>query len=145
MPADLIEFLQQPLAQFIIWTTIGLMVTMIGYFIVQKFRDQSGNDQLTPNELLTNFREMNMEGDIDDAEFRTIRTVLAPQLSEFIGVSQTSDRTTPADQNEPPAELPQAEIHPKPDADGPTSTEGIVETDDEVDGEDWVKNENGGD
>ncbi|MFP6673466.1 MAG: hypothetical protein VB878_00170 [Pirellulaceae bacterium] len=82
MPPDLIEYLQQPLPQAVIWTTILVMATIIGGFVVQKFRGQSDNDRLTPNELLTNFREMNQEGNIEDAEFRTIKTVLGPKLIE---------------------------------------------------------------
>ena len=82
MPADLLDYLQQPVPQTVIWTTVLLMVTIIGAFVVQKFRGKSGQDKLTPSELLTHFREMNQEGGIDDAEFRTINTVLGPKLTE---------------------------------------------------------------
>jgi hypothetical protein len=99
MPADLIEYIQQPVPQAVIWVTVLMMVSIAAFYVVQKFRDQSGDDHLTPNELLTNFREMNQEGDIDDGEFRTIKTVLGPQLLD------------PADHSAPDTSTPKA---PKP-------------------------------
>jgi hypothetical protein len=99
MPADLIEYIQQPVPQAVIWVTVLMIVSMAAFYVVQKFRDQSGDDHLTPNELLTNFREMNQEGDMDDGEFRTIKTVLAPQLLD------------PADHSAPDTSTPKA---PKP-------------------------------
>lgn len=92
VPPDFIDYLQQPVPQAVIWVTILLVMSMLGFYLVQKFRDQSGEDQLTASELLTNFREMNQEGDIDDGEFRTIKTVLAPRLQE---------------ENAPEAEIPE--------------------------------------
>ena len=44
------------------------------------FRGRADQDQLTAHDLLTNFREMHHEGDINDAEFRTIKTVLGERI-----------------------------------------------------------------
>ena len=66
----------------VIWVTVLLILLVVGYYLVMKFRDQSGEDRLTSNQLLTNFREMNEQGDISDTEFRQLKTVLGDQLTE---------------------------------------------------------------
>ena len=43
----------------VIWVTVLLILLVVGYYLVMKFRDPSGDDRLTSNQLLTNFREMN--------------------------------------------------------------------------------------
>jgi uncharacterized membrane protein len=78
------DFLATPTAQAVIWMFALAVVLVLGYYIVQKFRDGTGEDRLTANELMTNFREMNREGDITDEEFRTIKTVLREPLKSEV-------------------------------------------------------------
>ena len=76
------EFLLSTPAQAVIWTAALLVLVAIGWYVVGRFRDRSDDNQLTANDLLTNFRELHHQGDIDDAEFRTIKTVLGGKLQE---------------------------------------------------------------
>ena len=76
----MLQFLRTTEAQAVIWVTALLMLAVIGYYIVRRFRDLSGDDNPTANELLSNFRELHQEGDISDKEFRTIKTVLKEKL-----------------------------------------------------------------
>lgn len=76
------EFLSSTPAQLIIWLTALAVLTVIGVFVVQKFRGQTGKDQLDANQLLTNFRDLHDEGDISEKEFRNIRTVLGDKLQQ---------------------------------------------------------------
>jgi uncharacterized membrane protein len=71
-----LEFLGTPTAQAVLWLTVLLCLLLVAFYIVKRFRDGADDDRLTTSELLTNFREMNRGGDISDAEFRTIKTVL---------------------------------------------------------------------
>ena len=154
---DLIEYLQQPVPQVVIWMTVLLMVSMVAFYVVQRFRDQSGEDHLTANELLTNFREMNLEGDIEDGEFRTIKTVLAPQLLDSdqegseAGPTPEAKRSTKAGKKkecgaevsdsdaESPRGLP-TEDSPTSD---PTTADREIEDEIEDEGEDTAKNTGG--
>jgi len=75
----------------VIWGTVLVCMLMVGAYLVKKFRDRSGGDRLTANQLLTNFREMERGGDITDSEFRTIKTVLGERLqAETRDSSETS-------------------------------------------------------
>jgi hypothetical protein len=77
-----VDFLQTPLAQIIGSVTMLLVLLVVAYYIVRRFRDRTTEDHSTSNELLTNFREMHHEGDISDAEFRVIKSVLGGKLRQ---------------------------------------------------------------
>jgi uncharacterized protein YpuA (DUF1002 family) len=79
-----LEFLSTREAQAVLWMAVLAVLLMAAYYLVQKLRDRTGDDHLTSNELLTNFREMEREGDISEAEFRTIKTVLGERLQSEI-------------------------------------------------------------
>lgn len=57
---------------------VGLVVA--GVLTVQIFRGRVAEKGTTANELLTNFQEMRSRGDIDDADFRKIKSVLGAEL-----------------------------------------------------------------
>jgi hypothetical protein len=57
---------------------IGLVI--VGVLIVQSFRGSAVRKGPTANELLTNFQEMRSRGDIDDADYRKIKSVLGAEL-----------------------------------------------------------------
>ena len=59
-----------------------LVLMAVGWYVVRSFRDRISDDQLSANQLLTNFRELHQQGDISDAEFRTIKTVLGEKLQQ---------------------------------------------------------------
>jgi uncharacterized membrane protein len=80
MLKNFFEFLTTPVVQSVLWLTVLAVALVVGYAIVKRFRDEIDDDRVSASELLTNFREMNREGDITDAEFRTIRTALGERL-----------------------------------------------------------------
>jgi uncharacterized membrane protein len=57
---------------------IGLVI--VGVVIVQSFRGGAADKGATANELLANFQEMRSRGDIDDADYRRIKSVLGAEL-----------------------------------------------------------------
>ncbi len=78
----MLKFLTTTEAQAVLYVSALLVLMTIGYYIVLRFRDRTDEDQLTANELLTNFREIHQQGDINDTEYRTIKTTLGEQLQE---------------------------------------------------------------
>ena len=81
------QFLLSTPAQLVIWLTVLAVLVAIGGYIVGRLRDRSDDERLTANELLSNFREMHDQGDIDPAEFRNIKTVLGVKLQRELNVS----------------------------------------------------------
>ena len=63
----------------VVRATILLVVSIIGFYIVQRVRDVA-DDTETTGDLLSKFREMEHQGDLSETEFRTIKTVLAARM-----------------------------------------------------------------
>lgn len=76
------EFLFSAPAQAVIWTVVLVFLAVVGWYVAGRFRDRTEKSHLSANELLTNFRELHQRGGINDAEFRTIKTVLGAKLQE---------------------------------------------------------------
>ncbi len=71
----------------IVWVTVLLMIVAVGWYVVGKFRDRSENDQETSSNLLTNYRELHSQGNLSDAEYRNIKSVLATKLQDELNDS----------------------------------------------------------
>jgi hypothetical protein len=62
--------------QLVVWSAVLCLLLAVGVFVVRRLRDfATGNDD-SRTHLVTNFREMKVQGDISDAEFRTINALL---------------------------------------------------------------------
>ena len=76
------EFLHTPTAQVILSLAVLAVFVVIGVYVVLRFRGFSDEDEQSANQTYTNFREMYEQGDISDAEFRKLKTVLGRQIEE---------------------------------------------------------------
>ena len=86
------DILQTNIAQVVISFTGLLILTMIGAYVVLRFRDSIEDDE-TSSDVLTKFREMRHEGYLGEAEYRTIRTDLESKLSEHSLAKPEESRT----------------------------------------------------
>jgi len=59
-----------------------LLFAAVGACLARRFRGCAEEDRKPTSELLTKFREMESRGHLSDAEYRTIKTVLAVPLRE---------------------------------------------------------------
>lgn len=77
-------FLDANMFDLAIW--VGVLVVLLGaaVWLVRKFRDSAAQEEQLSLDDLTNFQEMRQKGDIDDAEFRTIKSVLGARLRREI-------------------------------------------------------------
>ena len=87
MLRDIWHFLQTPAAHAVLFVSIALTLSVIGYYIVRKFRDQISDDGGTTHHL-TKFREMEQQGVLSDAEFRTIKIVLGAHVTDELTEEQ---------------------------------------------------------
>ena len=76
------EFLASPVASWVMLLASFAGVVALGFFIISKVRDRGESDELPASELLTNFQELHNRGGLSDAEYRTIKSVLAERLQE---------------------------------------------------------------
>ena len=57
-----------------------MVFLIVATLIVQRFRGGAADKGTTANELMTKFQEMRKRGDISDADYRKIKSVLGNQL-----------------------------------------------------------------
>lgn len=74
--------LQDLALELSLWGLILVVMIGAGYVLVRRFRSYAVEDKGTPLDMLTNFREMSSKGDITDAEFRTIKSLLGSARGE---------------------------------------------------------------
>jgi hypothetical protein len=86
----MLEFLQTTTAQTVIGFAGLLVLTMMGTYVVLRFRDSIEDDE-TSTDLLTKFREMRHEGYLSETEYRTIRTEIESKLSKPASTETDSD------------------------------------------------------
>jgi uncharacterized membrane protein len=80
----MLNFLSGSVGQSVIWVTTGIILLLVGVWVVRRFRGRIDDDQLPTRDLLTNFRELHQAGEISDEEFRTIKTRLGAKLPSEI-------------------------------------------------------------
>jgi flagellar biogenesis protein FliO len=68
------------LAQLMLGLGVLLALVIAGALVVQRFRGSAADKGPTANELMSKFQEMKRRGDISDADYRKIRSVLGNQL-----------------------------------------------------------------
>lgn len=60
---------------------VALVAGSVGYYVVKYLRGATSKDDTNAADLTLNFEEMRREGDISEAEFRTIQSVLGKTQS----------------------------------------------------------------
>jgi uncharacterized membrane protein len=63
----------------------GLLALLtIAWVVLRKLRGNTQQNEDTAGEFLSNLQELRREGDISDAEYRTIKAVLGAQLQQRV-------------------------------------------------------------
>jgi hypothetical protein len=72
------------LSEALVWTGLALCALGSGILLLRNLRSGSAKQESTASELLSKFRELHSEGELSDAEYRTIKTQLAAELQQQI-------------------------------------------------------------
>jgi uncharacterized membrane protein len=70
----------ETLAQVLIGLAMLMGLVIVGVFVVQRFRGSAAEKGQSAQELIANFQEMRSRGDISDADYRKIKSVLGAEL-----------------------------------------------------------------
>lgn len=70
----------ETLTQVLLWLAVLIGLVVVGVLVVQRFRGGAAGTGRPDGDLLTNFEEMHREGDINEAEYRTIKSVLGERI-----------------------------------------------------------------
>jgi len=77
---------------------ILVILILFAWYVLRNFRGRIDEDIPERNDHLDNFREIRSKGDISEAEFRNIKTVLGDQLHQ--GTAGSDDSIDDADLDE---------------------------------------------
>ena len=83
----MVEFLRTSQAQAVIWVAVAVILSVVAWYIVARFRDRAEGEDTT-SQHLTKFREMERQGVLSDDEFRTIKTALGRKLQDEIKIDE---------------------------------------------------------
>ncbi len=72
------------LLQLIVGIGILLALIIVAVLIVQRFRGSAVKTDLSASVLMTNFQEMRKRGDISEADYRKVKSVLGEQLQSDV-------------------------------------------------------------
>jgi hypothetical protein len=75
---------EDPIANLVIWLTLAAIGVAVAFYLLGKIRRQTAQQELSANELISEFRNLHSRGVLSDAEFRTIKTRLADRLQDEI-------------------------------------------------------------
>lgn len=70
----------------LIWVTVLLIVIVGGSFAIRKIRIKSLQHELNAEELLTKFRDCYTKGELNDEEFRKIKSMLMGEIEAEVKV-----------------------------------------------------------
>ena len=70
--------------QIAIWMSVLFGLIVVAWLVVQRFRGGAADVGQSESQMLTKFQEMRQEGDISEAEYRTIKSVLGEQLQRNV-------------------------------------------------------------
>ena len=73
-----------------LWLAVLVFLVGVAVYGVRKLREGIDNNEANASELLSKFRDLHQEGDLSDAEFRTIKTALGAKLQRQLK-NKTSD------------------------------------------------------
>lgn len=68
------------MVQLTLWLGLLLGLVVVCMVVVQRFRGSAAEKDSAGGQVLANFQEMHSRGDISDADYRKIKSVLGAQL-----------------------------------------------------------------
>lgn len=70
--------------QLAIWSAVLFGLIAVAMVLLAKLRGNSQQSEDSTNQLLSNLQDLRQEGDISDAEYRTIKSVLGAKLQQRV-------------------------------------------------------------
>jgi len=76
----MVDFLFTPTGQAILMTLVLAILILVSVMVLGKLRNFTDEDRVDTSEMMTNLEELREQGDISEAEFRKLKSVLSEKL-----------------------------------------------------------------
>ena len=80
----MIQLIETAPAQATVLLALALVVIAIAVYAAGSFRDRVKEDGNTASDLIMKFREMHVQGDLSETEYRTIKTTLEERFQDAL-------------------------------------------------------------
>ena len=80
----MLDFFATTAGQLTVSLLVLALLVAVALMVVRKLRDQTVGNRQSASDLLTNFQELNQQGEFSEAEFRKIKSVLGTQLQRDV-------------------------------------------------------------
>ncbi len=71
-----------PTQKLVIWSAIFASLIAVAVYVVGLIRAKTVQQEPTPSDLMSKFRDSHSQGELSDEEFRTIKTMLGTRMKE---------------------------------------------------------------
>ena len=78
----MLDFLRGPIASTVLLMALTAALVVIGFYVIGKVRPGRTRQEPDASDWITNFREMHAKGELSDAEYRTIKAMLAERFQK---------------------------------------------------------------
>lgn len=82
----MVQFLQTPEAQLVVWTAAFAALMAIGFFLIAHARRSIRNSSTVPTsgEMMSKFGDLHSQGKLSDQEYKTIKSLLSRRLQKEV-------------------------------------------------------------
>ena len=77
------DFFSKPIVQLVLWLAALAILSIMAYWVLRRFRD-SVEETETSADMLAKFRELRDQGELSEADFRSIKTILGHRVQAEI-------------------------------------------------------------
>ena len=81
------QFVESSMAPAVVFVAVLAIISVVGWHVVARFRGLAKEDE-TPCDLLAEFRELRHRDQLSQAEYRSVKAVLAERLQEELNSSK---------------------------------------------------------
>ena len=89
------DLLSDPTVRAGLAVLVLLVVASAALFLVARLRDYTNQDREEPQEMLSNFEEMRLRGEITEEEFRTIQSATQTHVVGGLDTKPADDADSP--------------------------------------------------
>ena len=71
-----------PSQTLVVWSAVFASLIAVGVYLIGLIRAKTLQQEPTPSDLMSKFRDSHSQGELSDEEFRTIKTMLATRMKD---------------------------------------------------------------
>lgn len=80
-----------PNGWIVVYGAAAIILTIVGFYVIGKFRHGFRQSEQQSSQLLDNFRELHTRGQLSDEEYRNIKSKLAAKIRDEVREAEQAE------------------------------------------------------